>query len=94
MPDPTLEFALDELEEFTDELEEEITDELEEELIDELEDELDGMLLETLLLEVTELEEPLPTTPKGAGCAAQSVRPTQLLLFSHPQPVWVDTHNG
>lgn len=35
-----------------------------------------------------------PTTPKGAGCAAQVVRLTQLLLPSQPQPVWVVTHSG
>ena len=35
-----------------------------------------------------------PTIPKGAGCDAQVVRLTQLLLFSQPQPAWVVTQSG
>lgn len=55
----------------------------------------------TLLTTELELESgvllaelPLPSMPKGAGCAAQVLREIQLWLFSQPQPLWVVTQSG
>lgn len=80
-----LDDELDELELLEDELELEL---LEDELLDELL--LDDELLEELLLDDDELEElPLHTliTPPPPHWLSQVVRPIQLWLFSHPQPL-------
>lgn len=48
-----------------------------------------------LLLELdTGVELPLPTIPKGAGCAAQVERAIQLRWSSQPHPLVVVTHSG
>lgn len=81
-------------------------DAIDDDLLDatELAIELIVELVTELLLELTNelaaelaTDEVVPhaeTTPKGAGCVLQVLRAIQLLLFSHPQPLWVVTHSG
>lgn len=52
-----------------------------------------GVLLALRLLVVGVLDV-APSTPQGAGNAAQLVRPTQLCWFSQPHPEVVDTQMG
>jgi len=62
-------------------------------LLDELNtlDELERIELE--LNDELDNEQP-PMTPKGDGWVVQVEVEIQLLLFSYPQPLWVEVHTG